>query len=75
MDRYIKKELQGKVKLVRNRKREGLIRGRMIGASHAAGKSYILCSVPYKLSISLSIQFPFLIFNLCVLVSYILDAI
>ncbi|KAM8822548.1 polypeptide N-acetylgalactosaminyltransferase 11 isoform 2-T2 [Spinachia spinachia] len=38
LDLYIKKELQGKVKLVRNRKREGLIRGRMIGASHAAGE-------------------------------------
>lgn len=39
LDAYIEQNLQGKVKLVRNEKREGLIRGRMVGASHATGDS------------------------------------
>uniref|UniRef100_A0A1W7RFJ2 Polypeptide N-acetylgalactosaminyltransferase n=1 Tax=Agkistrodon contortrix contortrix TaxID=8713 RepID=A0A1W7RFJ2_AGKCO len=38
LDIYLTKDLPNKVKLVRNENREGLIRGRMVGASHATGK-------------------------------------
>uniref|UniRef100_H3D7P5 Polypeptide N-acetylgalactosaminyltransferase n=1 Tax=Tetraodon nigroviridis TaxID=99883 RepID=H3D7P5_TETNG len=38
LDRYVQAELRGKVRVLRNQKREGLIRGRMIGAAQASGE-------------------------------------
>ena len=42
LDKYVPKYLVGNVKVVRNTKCEGLIQGRMIGATHAIGKVLVL---------------------------------
>lgn len=74
MDHYVRDELQGKVKLVRNQRREGLIRGRMIGASHATGTSYIFVPSLLVLYILVFYLFPLsLIPNLCILIPYTQD--
>lgn len=49
LDVYVQKNLPDKVKVVRNEKREGLIRGRMIGASHATGPFFIIIRSVVKL--------------------------
>lgn len=64
LDHYVRDQLQGKVKLVRNQRREGLIRGRMIGASHATGTYYI---IPAFLGLHLLVSYSL---NPCILIAY-----
>lgn len=49
LEEYVQKYLPGKIKVIRNTKREGLIRGRMIGAAHATGITSC-CSSQWELS-------------------------
>lgn len=48
LDKYIPKYLVGKIKVIRNTKCEGLIRGRMIGATHATGEVLVLRTATVK---------------------------
>nr|KAF6336824.1 hypothetical protein mMyoMyo1_012043 [Myotis myotis] len=52
LDEFVQKHLPGKIKLIRNTKHEGLIRGRTTGAAHGAGDALVLLDSHREVSVT-----------------------